>query len=68
MKRELKLITSESGLSETVEFIIHDIDGEVSEVYVVWNDMEIVFDYDIDGAMEKTEAFFRQEILIRDLI
>lgn len=39
------------------DLTIHDIDGEVSEVYASSNGMEIEFAYDMESMMEKLTIF-----------
>ena len=43
---------------EEVELVIHDIEGDISEVYAYWNDDEILFAYSLDEMNERLARFF----------
>lgn len=48
MTKQMMIINGQS-----VELTIHMIEGEVSEVYAVYNGQEIEFAYDLDEMSEK---------------
>lgn len=44
----------------TVDLSIHEIDGEVAEVYATWDGQEVAFGYDLEDITEKLDNFFKR--------